>query len=129
MVTVPDLVPALGDQISCSVTYIPETVKLTVHEWSVLSRGLNFVPLTPLTDQTQLDVDMKRFYRSLRWLFKLGQRPTRLHYDDEDTIGRMFKTYRHARPPAVPLRISSHNAPSQSAVSNQTTQKPQYLTR
>ena len=77
---------------------------------------MNFVPLTPNTDPIQLSVDLERFFQSLRWQNKLGQRPTYQHDVDEDEISRMFKKRRHSAPPNGCKALEKFIAHVQSAV-------------
>ena len=50
------------DPPSCPLVCIPDSIELSIHERSLLSRGLNFVTLTPNTDPIQLSVGLERFF-------------------------------------------------------------------
>ena len=72
------------------VKSIPPNLPLTDSERSVLSKGLNFVPLTPQVDQFQLHLDMERFFRSIRWSVVLGSIPEPYTNDELDPISKLF---------------------------------------
>ena len=93
------------------VRCIPTDLPLTTDERSVLSKGLNFVPLTPTLDQNQRLLDLERFFRSLRWSVIVGNVPTHSTTEDDDPISRMFRRKKPTMPkpdvsPAVESYIS-----------------------
>ena len=67
--------PSLSVSQDNRVKCIPDTLHLSSDERSVLSRGLNFVPLTRTSDQHLTHIGLERFYRTLRWQAELGHTP------------------------------------------------------
>ena len=61
---------------------IPEDLPLSKDERSVLSKGLNFIPLTQKADTTEMRLLLSRFYRTIRWTATLGSLPQRQSQDD-----------------------------------------------
>ena len=99
------------DRDKPSVFCIPSDLPLSNDEKSILSKGLNFVPLTRRLDHHQQHLDLERFFRSLRWSVIVGNVPTQPTMDSDDPISRMFQRSKPTMPktdisPAVESYIS-----------------------
>lgn len=57
--------PSENDELDEIVRCIPDSVVLSKSEKSLLSKGLNFVPTTPLADSFQNETDIQQFFRRL----------------------------------------------------------------
>ena len=64
------------------VVCIPDSIKLSPSETSVLSKGLKFIPLMPSTSKYQTTLDLERFYRCLRFTVVLQNVPRPPIQDD-----------------------------------------------
>ena len=65
--------PIQNNLVSC----IPEDLSLSHDEKSILSKGLNFIPLTPKADSNQTMLLLQRFFRTIRWTAQLDGVPSR----------------------------------------------------
>ena len=80
------------------VCCIPDTLPLSSEERSILSKGLNFIPLTPKADNNDMMLLLQRFYRTIRWTATLGGTPQR-STEEEDPFEHMFKKKSGTLPP------------------------------
>ena len=80
------------------VCCIPDTLPLSNEERSVLSKGLNFIPLTPKAARNDMMLLLQRFYRTIRWTATLGGTP-QWSQEEEDPFVSMFKKKSGTLPP------------------------------
>ena len=76
---------------------IPESLPLSEAERSVLSKGLKFIPLRQSTSKYKTLLDCERFYRQIRWMAVLENKPQRPLSDDIFT--HLFQTGGRNPPP------------------------------
>ena len=68
------------------VTCIPADLQLSSAEKSILSKGLNFVPLTKKANTTLTHVYLEKFFRTVRWTAVLRQTPSSGGLDSSEVL-------------------------------------------
>ena len=64
-----------GSNTGVKVVCIPPSLNLSISEKSVLSRGLNFIPVTPTANRSMVHLLLQRFFRTIRWTAALEGPP------------------------------------------------------